>query len=56
VATLGKGNKWRLMTGGEPMTEGRHYWEVEVELTKWGQDDEVGPRPEALHHQRHLPH
>ena len=24
---------WRLVTGGEPMTEGRHFWEVE--LIKW---------------------
>ena len=24
---------WQLVTGGEPMTEGRHFWEVE--LTKW---------------------
>jgi hypothetical protein len=24
---------WWLATGGEPMTEGRHYWEVEI--TKW---------------------
>jgi hypothetical protein len=34
VATVGTGDDWRLVTGGEPMTEGRHYWEVE--LTKWG--------------------
>jgi hypothetical protein len=27
-------NGFQLVTGGEPMTEGRHYWEVEV--TKWG--------------------
>jgi hypothetical protein len=33
VATVGTTDKWRLVTGGEPMTEGRHYWEVE--LTKW---------------------
>jgi hypothetical protein len=34
VATQGTVvRKWRLVTGGEPMTEGRHYWEVE--LTKW---------------------
>jgi hypothetical protein len=23
-------NGWQLVTGGSPMTEGRHYWEVEV--------------------------
>jgi hypothetical protein len=22
-------NEWQLVTGGSPMTEGRHYWEVE---------------------------
>ena len=34
VATkTGAGYCWRLVTGGEPMTEGRHYWEVEI--TKW---------------------
>jgi hypothetical protein len=33
VATVGTGDGWQLVTGGEPMTEGRHYWEVE--MTKW---------------------
>jgi hypothetical protein len=33
VATEG----WHLVTGGEPMTEGRHFWEVE--LTKWAPTD-----------------
>jgi hypothetical protein len=34
VATnTANGRNWRLVTGGEPMTEGRHYWEVEI--TKW---------------------
>ena len=23
-------NGWQLVTGGSPMTEGRHYWEVEL--------------------------
>jgi hypothetical protein len=32
VATAGS-NGFQLVTGGEPMTEGRHYWEVEI--TKW---------------------
>jgi hypothetical protein len=31
-ATAGS-DAWHLVTGGEPMTEGRHYWEVE--MTKW---------------------
>jgi hypothetical protein len=33
VATKDTFEGWQLVTGGEPMTEGRHYWEVE--LTKW---------------------
>ena len=33
VATVKHGG-WQLVTGGEPMTEGRHYGEVE--MTKWG--------------------
>jgi hypothetical protein len=28
VATMNTG-RWQLVTGGSPMTEGRHYWEVE---------------------------
>ena len=24
------GASWQLVTGGEPMTEGRHYWEVQL--------------------------
>jgi hypothetical protein len=34
VATVqprgGDGDSWHLVTGGSPMTEGRHYWEVEI--------------------------
>jgi hypothetical protein len=29
VATQNTGDDWQLVTGGSPMTEGRHYWEVE---------------------------
>jgi hypothetical protein len=29
VATAGS-DGYQLVTGGEPMTEGRHYWEVEI--------------------------
>jgi hypothetical protein len=29
VATKNTGYDWQLVTGGSPMTEGRHYWEVE---------------------------
>jgi hypothetical protein len=29
VATKNTGGGWRLVTGGSPMAEGRHYWEVE---------------------------
>jgi len=32
VATYGAGyDCWQVVTGGEPMTEGRHYWELELE-------------------------
>ena len=30
VATKTRDIKWSLVTGGSPMTEGRHYWEVEL--------------------------
>jgi hypothetical protein len=33
VATVTAYDEYQLVTGGEPMTEGRHYWEVEI--TKW---------------------
>jgi hypothetical protein len=33
VATVTAFKSFQLVTGGEPMTEGRHYWEVE--MTKW---------------------
>ena len=33
VATYGASyDGWQVVTGGEPMTEGRHYWEVELKL------------------------
>ena len=37
VATVTAYNDFQLVTGGEPMTEGRHYWEVEI--TKWTASD-----------------
>ena len=30
VATVTGQKSFQLVTGGEPMTEGRHYWEVEI--------------------------
>jgi hypothetical protein len=30
VATAASDDTFHLVTGGEPMTEGRHYWEVEI--------------------------
>jgi hypothetical protein len=33
AATVTVKKRFQLVTGGEPMTEGRHYWEVE--MTKW---------------------
>jgi hypothetical protein len=38
VATAGS-DRYHLVTGGEPMTEGRHYWEVEI--TKQGDAQHV---------------
>jgi hypothetical protein len=32
VATKNTNDSWHLVTGGSPMTEGRHYWEVEYTL------------------------
>jgi hypothetical protein len=34
VATQTKENHWQLATGGEPMMEGQHFWEVEVTKSK----------------------
>jgi hypothetical protein len=39
VATVTAYKSFQLVTGGEPMTEGRHYWEVE--MTKWGGDNDI---------------
>jgi hypothetical protein len=33
VATKSDKNGFQLVTGGSPMTEGRHYWEVELTCT-----------------------
>ena len=32
---------WRLVTGGEPMMEGRHYWEVELTSPDFGGNREM---------------
>jgi hypothetical protein len=45
---------YQLVTGGEPMTEGRHYWEVEI--TKWEEKYScmIGAvRPGLDHDKRH---
>jgi hypothetical protein len=39
VATKDKDGRHQLVTGGSPMTEGRHYWEVEL---TWTDDDYCG--------------
>jgi hypothetical protein len=50
VTTAGEG--WQLVTGGEPMTEGCHYWEVE--LTEGGENVMVGAvRPSQGHGKNH---
>jgi hypothetical protein len=35
VATKDKGESFHLTTGGSPMTEGRHYWEVELAAAEY---------------------
>ena len=35
VATKAGDNYYKLVTGGSPMTEGRHYWEVELTTGPW---------------------
>jgi hypothetical protein len=55
VATVANQNGLQLATGGEPMTEGRHYWEVE--MTKWVGNNScmVGAvRPGLDHDETHL--
>jgi hypothetical protein len=48
------GNGYQLVTSGEPMTEGRHYWEVE--LTKWAEGSCMlgAVRPGLDHHKEHI--
>jgi hypothetical protein len=54
VATAGS-DGWQMVTGGEPMTEGRHYWEVEI--TKRGNADFIfllgAVRPSLDHDKKH---
>jgi hypothetical protein len=56
VATVANENMLQLVTGGEPMTEGRHYWEVEI--TKWDVDDNfmIGAVRPGLDHDKHHYH
>jgi hypothetical protein len=52
VATVAYYDEFQLVTGGEPMTEGRHYWEVEI--TKWdGNYCMVGAVRPGLDHDKH---
>jgi hypothetical protein len=50
-----KGSRgWRLVTGGEPMTEGRHYWEVEVTKREEGACMLGAVRPGLDHDKDHF--
>jgi hypothetical protein len=53
VATVTAYKHFQLLTGGEPMTEGRHYWEVEI--TKWNASDNftIGAVRPGLDHDTH---
>jgi hypothetical protein len=42
----------QLATGGSPMTEGRHYWEVELTWTHWGCNMDVGAVRPGLDHDK----
>jgi hypothetical protein len=51
VATMtGEGYTCQLVTGGSPMTEGRHYWEVELTV---GYDIMVGAVRPGLDHDKY---
>jgi hypothetical protein len=50
VATCGEIEKWHLVTGGSPMTEGRHYWEVELTFTNYSCYSFVGAVRPGLDH------
>jgi hypothetical protein len=41
---------WQLATGGSPMTEGRHYWEVVLTASDWNMFGAVRP---GLDHDKH---
>ena len=48
-------NKYQLVTGGSPMTEGRHYWEVELASTSGNCSFMVGAvRPGLDHDKKHF--
>ena len=53
VATVTAFKSFQLVTGGEPMTEGRHYWEVEI--TKWEANNDfmIGAVRPGLDHDKH---
>jgi hypothetical protein len=44
---------YQLATGGSPMTEGRHYWEVELAWTGEGCELFAGAVRPGLDHQKH---
>jgi hypothetical protein len=56
VATRDKTDGFQLVTGGSPMTEGRHYWEVELTLTGDDCAIMVGAVRPGLDHEKHHYH
>jgi hypothetical protein len=53
VATKGAGGGRQLVTGGSPMTEGRHYWEVELTWSAYWCGSMVGAVRPGLDHDTH---
>jgi hypothetical protein len=54
VATKDGATRTQLVTGGSPMTEGRHYWEVELTCADYGCYISVGAvRPGLDHDKKH---
>jgi hypothetical protein len=53
VATQSDERGDQLVTGGSPMTEGRHYWEVEMTYTRDWCSINVGAARPGLDHGKH---
>ena len=56
VATRDEATTTQLVTGGSPMTEGRHYWEVELTCADYSCSITVGAVRPGLDHDKHHYH